>query len=550
MSISDNLSNITPIVLLNGSIYTLDPGQPWVQALTVSQGKIAYVGSNHGAEAFIGPTTTVIDLQGKMVLPGFVDSHAHPSWGIDYFSRANLYSSKSLEEYRVVIRTYSAANLDLEVIRGAGWANSVFPGSGPNAEMLDDIEPERPVILKSKDGHSLWVNSKALEMSGINKNTPDPPGGVIERFPKGSEPAGTLRESAMDLVLNVFPQPNIEEYKDTLLAYQAMAGRIGITLVHDAMLDIPAMEALHDLAESGQLRMRFRGAMPIRPELGPGQIQILLDERSRHTHPLFQIHTAKIFVDGVVSGCTGYLMEPYRHLTGYRGEALWEEGRLDEICQRLDQEGVQIHLHAIGDAAVHQALDAIEYAQWFNRKIDSRHLITHMQLVQPGDIPRFRELGIVGIPQPFWFQIDDYHTHLAVPYLGEERAKRLYPMRSFFEAGVVMASSSDFPVTIPCDPLIGIQRGITRSNFGSDDSPVLYPEERVSLEEMIASFTVHGAYANFLEHQTGSLEVGKFADLVVLDQDLYKIPPSQFHQSTVLLTLAGGEKLYRAPGFE
>jgi hypothetical protein len=276
---------------------------------------------------------------------------------------------------------------------------------------------------------------------------------------------------------------------------------------------------------------------------------MLLDERVNNKHPYFQTNTAKIFVDGVVEGGTAYLLEPYEHKLDFSGESIWNPDSLKNISAVLDKEDFQIHYHVIGDAAARVTLDALEYAQKNNRERDSRHLITHLQLVAPEDIRRFKPLGVIGIPQPFWFKVDEYYWQLALPYLGKKRADSQYPMQSFLDAGVMMASASDFPVTIPFDPLIGIEIGITRSEIGIIQDEILWPEERVNLADMLASFTLNGAYANFLENETGSLVAGKQADIVILDQNLFDLPPSNIAKTNVLLTVVDGKQVYRDQTF-
>jgi predicted amidohydrolase YtcJ len=260
-------------------------------------------------------------------------------------------------------------------------------------------------------------------------------------------------------------------------------------------------------------------------------------------------------VDGVVEGETAFLLEPYAHRPDYYGELLWGPEHLRTMCGALDRAGFQIHMHVIGDAATRIALNALESARKANGMRDSRHLITHLQIVHPDDIPRFAELGVVGVPQPFWFSINAYYWNLELPYLGEERARAEYPMQSLIDAGVVMASGSDFPVTVPFEPLTGIEIGVTRSQPGQTVDPeaplkpgefgVLGPHERAGLADMIASFTANGAYALFLEDQAGSLEVGKSADLVVLERNLFEIPLTEIHATPVLLTMFRGRVLHR-----
>jgi hypothetical protein len=316
------------------------------------------------------------------------------------------------------------------------------------------------------------------------------------------------------------------------------------------MLDTGSIAAFNALAEEGKLKMRFRGSVTMDPDHDIElQIKTVLKERSKNTHPYFQTNAAKIFVDGVVEGGTAYLLEPYAHKPEFRGEPIWESETLNYTSVSLDKEKVQIHLHVIGDAAARISLDALEQAQVLNGERDSRHLVTHLQLVEPEDVQRFKQLDVIGVPQPFWFKIDEYYYELALPYLGKERADIQYPMKSFIDIGVVMASASDFPVTIPFDPLIAIQRGMTRSGSDEDADEILWPEERVGLDDMIRSFTYNGAYANFLENETGSIEVGKQADIIVLDQNLFEIPTSEIAKTKVLMTLVDGKEAYRASTF-
>ena len=255
-------------------------------------------------------------------------------------------------------------------------------------------------------------------------------------------------------------------------------------MAHDAMLDAACIDGFNALAEEGKLKIRFRGSITLDPdkEIEP-QIRTILSERSRNTQPYFKTNTAKIFVDGVLEGGTAYLSEPYQHKPDFCGKPIWKPAILNETFSKLDKENIQIHVHVIGDEAAHITLNALEHAEKINGKRDSRHMVTHLQLVKTEDIQRFKQLDIVGLPQPFWFKIDEYYSELAFPYLGKERAELQYPMKSFFDAGVVMASASDFPVTIPFDPVIAIQTGITRKSVVDAQGEVLWPEERVSLEE-------------------------------------------------------------------
>ena len=534
------------LVFKNGAIYTVDKDRSWAQSVVIKNDQIVFVGIDKDTKSYIGTDTIIVDLEGKMVLPGFVDAHAHPSHAMDLVGNISLYGGESPEDYLLTIKNFLEEHPERAFYRGSGWADTFFSSLGPKKELLDVIIPDQPIALVSYDGHSMWVNSETLKRAGISKDTPDPDGGRIERDPASDDPSGTLRETAFKLIEEVIPEHSLEERKNALLAYQEMATAVGVTLVHDAMLDSESITAYNELAAAGQLKMRFRGSITLESdqEIVP-QIKLVISEREKNTHPFFQILSAKIFVDGVIEGGTAYLLGPYAHKPDFRGEPIWNPELLNKTSAALDKEKIQIHLHVIGDAAARITLDALEHAREKNGAWDSRHSVTHLHLVDPSDIKRFKELEIIGIPQPFWFKVDDYYHELALPYLGKERADRQYPMKSFIDAGVVMASASDFPVTIPFDPLIAIQTGITRSSTEDSSQGVLWPEEKASLEDMLVSFTYNGAYANFLEDELGSLEVGKKADLVVLEENLFEIPEDQIAKTKVLLTMIDGNVVYK-----
>ncbi len=551
-------------VLRNGAVYTLDSRETRAQSIAVGGGTILYVGDDAGAEAFVGPETEVIDLgglgglgglAGKMVLPGFIDSHSHPTGALIQAVAVSLYDLTALEQYLEAVRRFAEENPEKEAIRGSGWSNALFPLTGPKKGDLDAVVSGRPVQLGSGDGHSSWVNSKALELAGITKDTPDPEGGVIERDPSTGEPTGTLRESATGLVTAILPSFTTEERMTGLEAFQEMAAKDGVTTARIAAIGLAAagdfdaseMVAYERLESEGKLRVRFRGSLLLPPDAPIERIAELVAEREKQKGGLFEIDAVKIFIDGVVEGETAYLLEPYAHRPDYRGELLWDPDRLKEMVAACDREGFIVHIHAIGDAATGLALDAFEFARETNGPRDARHQVTHLQLVTPSDVKRFAELSVIAVPQPFWFTKGGFYDAIEAPYLGEERASREYPMKSFFDAGVTVASASDFPVTIPFSPVVGMKMGITRSFDPANPDMVLGPEERVSLGQMLASFTRNGAYAARLEDRLGSLEVGKVADVVVLDRNLFEIAPDKVGEAKVLLTLFEGRQIYRAP---
>lgn len=544
---STNQNEKADTVFTNGFVYTVDSINSKAEAVAVKDKAIIFVGDNESVQNYIGDKTKVINLNGKMVLPGFVDAHCHSISSYRYFNELNLYGLKSKEDIQNAIKKYLFEHPDAKYIKGRGWSDTDFPGIGPDKKIIDEIVKDIPVSFSSDGGHSKWVNSKTLELAGINNSTKNPKGGNIERYPGTNEPNGTLRENAADLVADIFPAYTVENLMDGLEAYQRMVSAFGITTVHDAYLDAGSneTEAFRTLEKDNKLKMRFRASLYIDPEKSVEQIKSLIEERKKNSGELFQTNSAKIFIDGVVEGSTAYLKEPYKHQPKNYGEIFWKIDSLNKICSALDKEHFQIHVHAIGDAATSVTLYAFASAEFQNGKRDSRNSITHLQLVDESDIKKFKELGVIAVPQPYWFSKDDYYYNIQVPYLGQKRADEEYPMKSFFDEGVIAASSSDYPVTIPCNPLEAIQFGITRSEFNTtDSSEVLWPEERVTLEQMIRSFTINGAYANFLEKETGSIEVGKKADLIVLDKNLFEIPVTDIYKAKVLMTLFEGKDVF------
>ncbi len=541
------------VVLTNGVIYTVDKNRTIAEALAVKGDTIVYVGDNAGAQALIGPQTQVIDLGGKLVLPGLIDSHAHATSGVSDIYEVPLYGIGSVEEYQQTIADFLAAAPDLKALQGAGWINSVFGPKGPTAAMLDEVVPDIPAVLYSEDYHSAWVNSKALEMAGITKDTPDPAGGIIERDEAGN-PLGTLRETAVDLVAEVIPPYTTEQYIEGLTYFQDFAHSLGLTTVYIPSMpggDEAALKALHEFEASGNMTIRFPTAMNVTPEDDPAIVEDILAKRQAEAGGYFEIVAAKIFMDGVLEGGTAYLEEPYLHQPG-NGELLWDPQKYNEMCAALDKAGIQIHVHSIGDAATRLTLDGFAYAREKNGSRDARNMVTHLQLVHPEDIDRFAELGVIAVPQPYWFVVDTYY-YQAVEYVGQERADRQYPMKSFFDKGVKVASASDYPVSWPPDPMLAIEIGVTRTvpqdseiYVDPDYETPLNPTEKVTVEQMIESFTINGAYAIFRENELGSLEVGKKADFIVLSQNILQIDPRQIHNTTVLLTYFEGQEVYRS----
>jgi len=537
------------LVLRNGAIYTMNAARSWAEAMAIDNGRIVYVGSDSTIKEWIGGRTKVIDLQGKMVLPSFHDSHVHPVSGGIELGECNLNGLSSPEQILEAIRRYAQQNPDAAWICGGGWDLPIFPNGNPHKSLLDAIVSNRPVYLSAADGHSVWVNSKALEIAGITKETPDTPRGRLERDPKTGEPTGTLREDAASLVSKHLPEYNQKDYVAGLKRGLEMANRFGITSLQEANADSNRLEAYLELDRKDELTARVVTAMYANPAEGLAQIPRLIDFRKKYQGKRWRANAVKIFADGVIEARTAAMLEPYLDKPGDLGKANWEAEELKKVVTALDSTGFQVHIHAIGDRGIRMALDAYEAARRKNGSRDSRHHIAHLELIDPDDIPRFRQLGVIANFQPLWAYADSYITELTEPALGPERSRWLYPIASVMKTGAVVACGSDWSVS-SMNPLDAMQVAVTRRGLEDSTGAVWRPEELVDLPSMIAGYTINGAYVNFEEQETGSIEAGKAADLIVLDRNIFEISDHTFHRTKVLLTLLEGKEIYRDSAFK
>ena len=530
------------LVFRNGAVYTVDAVRSWAEAVAVREGRIVYVGTNAGATKWIGPKTRSVDLQGKMLLPGFHDSHVHLVGGGIELAECNINDMTNLEEILGAVRRYAAANPDKKWIRGGGWPLTLEDGN-PRKELLDQVLADRPVILDAFDGHSTWANSKALEICGITKDTPDPPRGRIERDPKTGEPTGTLRESASRLVINKIPPYTHEENVRGLRRGLEMANRLGITSIQEASVAEHHLEAYAELDRAGELTVRTVTAMKIDPAKFSAQLPQFAAWREKYRSKRLRTTSVKIFLDGVIESRTAAVIEPYLGEARDRGWLNLELETLKPLAAELDRMGFQIHIHAIGDQAIQSALDALEFARQCNGVRDARHHIAHLELFDPPDLARFQRLGVIANFQPLWASADLYIVKMTEPILGPARSRWLYPIKSVADTGAVIACGSDWSVT-SMDPLEAIQIAVTRRGLEAGPGPAWIPEEVVDLPLMIAAYTINGAYVNFEEQETGSIEVGKSADLIVLDRNLFELPRHEIQTAKVLLTMLEGQVIY------
>jgi predicted amidohydrolase YtcJ len=546
------------LVFVNGAVYTVDAARRWARAVAIRDGGIVAVGTDDRVRELVGARTQVIDLRGRMLLPGFQDAHVHPPSGGLEMLRCNLSDAFSLPEYEAIVARYAREHPEDPWILGGGWSMSVFPGGNPPKEVLDRIVPDRPAVLDSRDGHTAWVNSKALEIAGITERTLDPEDGVIVRDPDG-RPAGALHEGAMELVRKHVPEDTLEDRVAGLRVAQRFLHSLGITGWNDAIVGgpCPTLDAYLRLAEAGELTARVVGSLWWDRHRGEEQVEDLLAARERGRAGRFAATAVKIMQDGIVENLTAATLTPYLdehgRETDNRGRSFVQPEELKRVVTRLDAEGFQVHFHALADRAVREALDAIEAARTANGVSDHRHHLAHIQIVHPDDLARFRELGAVANAQPLWAVNEPQMLELTIPFLGPERAGWQYPFGSLVRAGATLAMGSDWSVS-SANPLEEIHVAVNRTAFpeavhAPNDRAVtdpFLPDERLDLPTALAAFTMGSAYVNHLDDVSGSIEVGKRADLVVLDRNLFAHPPEEIHAAKVQLTLVDGQRVSSA----
>ena len=540
-------------VVMNARIYTVNPRQPWAEALAIRGDRIVAVGSMREIAVRRGPSTHVIDGQGRLVLPGFTDCHIHFLDGSLSLRQVNLDEAKTVEEVQREVRKYADAHPDLAWILGRGWNYTVFNPSGlPDKRYLDEIVPERPAYLESFDGHTWWANSKALQLAGITRSTLDPTGGIIVRDARTGEPTGTIKEDAADdVVRRVIPEPSREQIVAALRAGMREANRVGLVraISPDGVSmrggDFRVLDVYDELRSAGQLTVRFDVARRLQPpSLTRDEVQEIEAARDRYHDYWLSAGKAKFFLDGVIETRTAAMLAPYADDTK-SGELLWDPVHYRDAVSDLDRQGIQVFTHAIGDRAIRVALDAYENAQAANHTHDARHRIEHIEDASAVDLPRFGKLGVIASFQPLHAYPDDDALKLWSGNIGPERAQRGFAWHSVASAGGVLAFGSDWPI-VTLNPWTGVQNAVTRQTAAGDPVGGWLPKERISLDDAIRGYTLGAAFAGHREKTEGSLEPGKVADLIVLDRDLFKIEPTEIAKTEVLLTMVGGKVVYQS----
>jgi len=540
------------LVLLHGKIHTEDAGRSVVQALAVRGNTIVAVGTDQAIAVFVGPGTRTVDLGGRVVLPGIIDAHTHPAESSQDLGKCSL-EDKPLTPSDIKSRV--AACLKDQPGERTQWFEVVMVNPSSLTLSLADLDsmlPDRPLLLSGSDGHTVWANSLALQLAHITAETKDPAGGHIERDATG-RPTGTLRDNAAELPLAAKPAPSIDQEASQLDKALDSMRAIGITSVQDAAVDDHMMQIYKRLYDTHRLNMRVRGSFHLKNLHEPAAVLIGKASKFREKWAIdpdfLRADAVKIFADGVIEypSQTAALLQPYLDAHGRptknRGPSYFTQEHLNQIVTAADAAGLTVHIHAIGDRAVRSALDAIADARRHNGALDNRDQIAHLELIDPADFSRFKDLGVIANFQLLWAQRDDYVDKATVKYLGPERSRYLYPARSLRDAGAKIAGGSDWGVS-SFDAFTAMEHAITRSE--GRGSPPLLPEQSLLLQDMVDAYTINAAFALKQERTTGSIEVGKRGDFIVIDRDIFSIDPFDLHDTQVRATYLDGREVYKA----
>ncbi len=538
-------------MLMNGHIYTSNSAHPWAKALAIRGARILAVGDEDQISKLRGSHTQVIDLAGRMVMPGIIDSHIHfleGSQSLDQFAVDDAYT---IPEIQRRVRAFAAAHPDRQWLLGHGWLYDAFKPSGlPTRQILDEVVSARPVVVNCYDGHSVWLNSRALALAGIDRNTPDlKQGGVVVgtvvHDPVTGEPTGVLKEEAASLVQRVIPEPSREEKLKAIRNGLKEANRHGVTSVLNASGSIDEMELYDGLRRQGELTVRMTTALMMEPELSEKTLAIFEDGRRRFNDEWVRGGVIKAFMDGVIESHTAAMLDPYSDDPKLTGSLNYVPEQFRKNVVELDRRHFQVITHAIGTRAVRTALDAYQSAQETNGPRDRRFRIEHIENINPADIPRFGSLHVIASMQPYHCYPEANLINVWARNVGADRLPYSFAWHDLAAAGAVLAFGSDWPV-VSLDPFIGIQNAVTRQDNDGLPPDGWMGHQKVTLEQTLAAYTRDAAYAEFEEDSKGSIAPGKLADVIVLSQDLFAIKPIEIRKITVLLTVVGGKIVYRS----
>jgi predicted amidohydrolase YtcJ len=542
-----NAQNQADLILTHGKIWTENPKQPEVEAIAIVGNRIVALGDSAAISALAGPHTTVIDLKGRRVVPGFNDAHVHFYMGGEGLTSVQLHDASSPEEFRQKIAAFARTVPKGEWIINGNWDHERWtPANLPTHQLIDDVTPDNPVFVNRSDGHMCLANALAMKLAGVNQNTKDVPGGVIVRDAQGN-PTGIFKDAAKTLIEHVQPHPSMEHILSAIKAAQNYASENGVTSVQDmgvftaqgvdTMIDV--IKGYQILERRGELNVRVSTHIPLpdwKRDASAGIMADFGDEK-------LQVGALKSFADGSLGSTTAWFFEPYTDAPNTSGIPSAELLHPDEQYAHMrdaDLAGLQICVHAIGDRANKTILDFFERLEKENGARDRRLRIEHAQHLRPADIPRFAQLHVIASVQPY-HAIDD--GRWADKRIGAERVKTTYAFRSLLDSGTVLAFGSDWFVA-PMSPLMGIYAASTRRTLDGKHPEGWVPEQKISVAEAVHAYTVGSAYASMEERVKGSLEPGKLADLAVLSEDIFKVDPVEIQNTKVDLTIFDGKIVF------
>jgi predicted amidohydrolase YtcJ len=539
------------IVYTNGRIYTVNEIQPWAEAVAIKEGKFIAVGKSNELKAMVGKNTKVVDLKGAFVMPGIQDAHLH-------FESAYLagmlkgkmlrYGSehKTIGDLQKALKEYADANPDLEVLFVEQLPLSLFPNNEPTNDFIEEVVPDRPVVAYGDQEHEVVLNNKALEMEGITADTPNPPNGEINKDPTTGKPTGMLKEEAAGKWgIKHMPTLEREKHREGLKAIVDYLVSVGLTAGKQQHAKPPVATAFHDLAEAGELPMRvalswtYRGPLESMPM---EEQERTIRERKRFAHELIEVDFVKFSIDGV-PGVTGYLLEPHEKIGGH-GLSFYKKEDLVADIAKFDAMDLGITFHCMGDAGTRLVLEALEEVQKQQGVLKGRHQLGHASMVHPDDMARLKTVNLTPEYSPvLWFPAQVTLGYLKT--LGQKRLHSLWPMRSLHEAGARTVIASDGPLFWQ-EPLTTLELAVTRREPGKANGRALGAGEAIDLATAIKGMTLNAAYLMNFDESSGSIEPGKYADMIILDQNLFEIPKHTISKTNVLQTIVGGKVVHDA----
>jgi predicted amidohydrolase YtcJ len=534
------------IIVIHGRIYTENPQQPWAQALATRGDKIVAIGDDAVIEKRRGIGTKLINAGGKLVLPGFADCDVHFLEGSLSLAGVNLEGAKNPSDMQNRLREYASEHPGAEWILGRGWNYAMFsPETLPHKKDLDELFPNRPILLLAYDGHAAWASSKALSIAGITRETPNPQNGVIVRDPQTGEATGVLKEAAQDLVSKVVPGATRGEKLLALRAGMKWANQHGITRVHSVGADFEILDLLDEMRHRGDLNVRVYMAYFLNPpQLRPTDLETIEAARKKFRNDWIDAGAVEFMVGSVVESHSAAVPKPPSDDPALKGPS-WEPADYNVAVAELDKRGFQLFTHAVGDYGLRMALDAYEHAEQRHQKRDRRPRIEHIEAVAAADISRFRKLGVIASIQPLRSSPDSDTLDVGARNVDPDRTSRGWAWKSILDAGGSLAFGSDWPV-VTISPWEGIQTAVTGQT--SEGTPVggFIAGESLTVEQVVNAYTLGAAFAGRREKTEGSLEAGKFADLIIVSQNIFDIKPHKIGTTRVLTTIVGGRLVYQA----